>query len=174
MVSAGVYKHCFNPHPDLPEFLPYSLGRHQRMPYKSPYIGKAHVQDNAKIKSPKDFEQKFLSLRGIEGGPWEDSSNSQPCKPAPLLYMAAGRMLAEGRSEFFSHLGRKYRKLRGARLSLDWSHRTNCRDLQLETSPLIDLTCLILWVRLPHETGLKDNSFGEREIFRFLINSSLL
>ena len=26
MVSAGVYKHCFNLHPDFPEFLPCSWG----------------------------------------------------------------------------------------------------------------------------------------------------
>ena len=55
MVSAGVYKHCFTLHPGFPEFLPCSLGRHQRIPYKSPYIGKTHVQDNAKIKSPRGF-----------------------------------------------------------------------------------------------------------------------
>lgn len=69
MVSAGVYKHCFNLHPDFPEFLPCSLGRHQRIPYKSPDTGKAHAQGNTKIKSPRDFEQKFLRLREIEGGP---------------------------------------------------------------------------------------------------------
>ena len=69
MVSAGVYKHCFNLHPDFPEFLPCSWGDIKEYPYKSPDTGRAHAQDNAKLKSPRDFEQKFLRLREIEGGP---------------------------------------------------------------------------------------------------------
>lgn len=74
MASAGIYKNCFNLHPDFPEFLPCSLRRHKRIAYKSPSIGKTQFQDDAKIKSPRDFEQNFLSLRGIERGPWEDLS----------------------------------------------------------------------------------------------------
>ena len=59
MVSAGVYKHCFNPHPDLPEFLPYSLGDIKECLIKVLILGRPMFKTMLRSKALKILNRNF-------------------------------------------------------------------------------------------------------------------